>query len=59
MLRKTLLATLCATSLLSTMVLANPQTFDSELGTVSAETVVQGLNHPWALAFYRISKACS
>lgn len=51
MLRKTLLATFCATSLLSTMVLANPQTFDSELGTVSAETVVQGLNHPWALAF--------
>ena len=51
MLRKTLLATLCATSLMSTMVLANPQTFDSELGTVSAETVVQGLNHPWALAF--------
>lgn len=53
MLRKTL-ATLCATSLLSVAFTAHadaPRTFASETGTISATPVVEGLQHPWALAF--------
>lgn len=53
MLRKTL-ATLCATSLLSVAVTAHadaPRTFASETGTITATPVVEGLQHPWALAF--------
>lgn len=53
MLRKTL-ATLCATSLLSVAFTAHadaPRTFASETGTITATPVVEGLKHPWALAF--------
>ena len=53
MLRKTL-ATLCATSLLNVAVMAHAdaqRTFASETGTVTATPVVEGLVHPWALAF--------
>ena len=53
MLRKTL-ATLCATSLLNVAVMAHAdaqRTFASESGTVTATPVVEGLVHPWALAF--------
>ena len=53
MLRKTL-ATLCATSLLSVAFTAHadaPRTFASEAGTITATPVVEGLQHPWALAF--------
>ena len=53
MLRKTL-ATLCATSLLSVAFTAHadaPRTFASETGTITATPVVEGLQHPWALAF--------
>ena len=54
MLRKTLLATLCATSLLNIAFMAHAdaqKTFTSESGTVTATPVVEGLDHPWALAF--------
>ncbi|NWD52749.1 PQQ-dependent sugar dehydrogenase, partial [Pseudomonas gingeri] len=54
MLLKTLLATLCTGSLMSLPVLAvdrAPQTFQSELGAVTATEIVDGLKHPWALAF--------
>ncbi|QXI25780.1 PQQ-dependent sugar dehydrogenase [Pseudomonas vanderleydeniana] len=54
MLRKNLIATLCASALLGLplqAVLAAPQTFDSELGPVTATQIVSGLDHPWALAF--------
>ena len=53
MLRKTL-ATLFATSLLSVAFTAHadaPRTFASETGTITATPVVEGLQHPWALAF--------
>lgn len=51
---KTLFAVLCAGALLgfSLDASAGPiQTFDSELGPVSVDQVVKGLDHPWALAF--------
>ena len=54
MLRTTLLATLCASSLLTTAFTAHadPQkSFASESGTVTVTPVVEGLDHPWALAF--------
>ncbi|UZE26780.1 PQQ-dependent sugar dehydrogenase [Pseudomonas asplenii] len=54
MLRKNLIATLCASALLSLPLqaaFAAPQTFSSELGPVTATEVVGGLKHPWALAF--------
>ena len=54
MLKKTLLATCLAASLLSLTAHAQvgqEQTFKSELGPVTATTVAQGLDHPWALAF--------
>ena len=52
--KKTILATLCVTSLLSLTANAQTgqqQTFKSELGPITATTVVDGLEHPWALAF--------
>ncbi|AZC26752.1 PQQ-dependent sugar dehydrogenase [Pseudomonas sessilinigenes] len=52
--RRTLFAALCASTLLSSAVsvqAADPQQFPSEQGTLSLVPVVQGLNHPWALAF--------
>ena len=54
MLKKTLLATLCATSLLNVSFhafAATEQQFPSQLGAVTVQTVVEGLDHPWALAF--------
>jgi glucose/arabinose dehydrogenase len=54
MLRKTLLATLCASSLISVVapVFAAPiQNFKSEQGTLEVTTMTKGLEHPWALAF--------
>ncbi|HHS7810216.1 PQQ-dependent sugar dehydrogenase [Pseudomonas putida] len=52
MLRKTLLATLCASALISAPAFAAaPQELQSEQGTLEVTTVTQGLQHPWALAF--------
>ncbi|MGF6513536.1 glucose/arabinose dehydrogenase [Pseudomonas sp. BT76 TE3572] len=54
MLRKTLLATLCASALITATapVFAAPtQNFKSEQGTLEVTTMTKGLEHPWALAF--------
>ncbi|MDB5993810.1 MAG: oxidoreductase [Pseudomonas sp.] len=53
MLRKTLLATLCASALISSApVFAAPtQALKSEQGTLEVTPIAQGLDHPWALAF--------
>ncbi|MGO4310802.1 PQQ-dependent sugar dehydrogenase [Pseudomonas sp. KB_15] len=54
MLRKDLLATLCASVLITATVpaLAAPgQTMKSEEGTLEVTPIVTGLEHPWALAF--------
>jgi glucose/arabinose dehydrogenase len=54
MLRKTLLATLCASALITITapVFAAPtQDFKSEQGTLEVTTMTKGLEHPWALAF--------
>ncbi|MCK9796631.1 PQQ-dependent sugar dehydrogenase [Pseudomonas sp. MAFF 302030] len=51
MLRKTLLATLCASALLSSPLYAAPQSLQSEQGRLSVTPITQGLDHPWALAF--------
>ncbi|MGC5698718.1 PQQ-dependent sugar dehydrogenase [Pseudomonas sp. NFXW11] len=54
MLRKTLIATLCAGALLGQVLpaaAANLQTFPSEQGNLRLTPLAQGLNHPWALAF--------
>jgi glucose/arabinose dehydrogenase len=50
-LRRTLLATLCASALLSLPLQASAQTYKSEEGTLTVDEVVGGLQHPWALAF--------
>ncbi|AJO78510.1 PQQ-dependent sugar dehydrogenase [Pseudomonas sp. MRSN 12121] len=54
MLRKTLLATVCASLLFGAALpalAAGSQSFPSEQGTLSVTPVAQGLDHPWALAF--------
>ena len=54
MLKKTVLATLLASSCLTLTAHAQTgaeQSFKSDLGTVTATRVAQGLDHPWALAF--------
>ena len=54
MFKKTVLATLCTTAMLNVALLAcasDAQSSASELGVVTATSVVDGLNHPWALAF--------
>ena len=53
LLRKTLLAALCATVLvpLSAVHAADGQQFPSEQGSVTATPIAKGLDHPWALAF--------
>ena len=54
MLRKTLLATVCASALISSAapVFAAPvQTLESEQGTLEVTPIAKGLDHPWALAF--------
>ena len=53
MLRKTLLATLCASALITVTapVFAAPtQNLNSEQGTLEVTTMTKGLEHPWALA---------
>ncbi|MHC8320209.1 PQQ-dependent sugar dehydrogenase [Pseudomonas sp. GB2N2] len=54
MLRKTLLVTLCASALITTSsgVFAAPvQELRSEQGILEVTPIVEGLDHPWALAF--------
>lgn len=53
MLRKTLLATLCASALISgaPAFAASTQELNSEQGTLEVTTIAKGLDHPWALAF--------
>ena len=54
MLRKTLLATVCASALMTTTLsaLAAPaQEMQSEQGRLEVTPIVTGLEHPWALAF--------
>jgi glucose/arabinose dehydrogenase len=50
-LRHTLLATLCASVLLSLPLHASAATYKSEEGTLTVDEVVGGLQHPWAVAF--------
>jgi glucose/arabinose dehydrogenase len=54
MLRKTFLATLCASTLITATVpvyAATIQELKSEQGTLEVTPIVEGLDHPWALAF--------
>ncbi|PMV89594.1 MULTISPECIES: PQQ-dependent sugar dehydrogenase [unclassified Pseudomonas] len=54
MLRKTLLATFCASVLITAtapVLAAPPQEMKSEQGTLEVWQVAKGLEHPWALAF--------
>jgi len=54
MLRKTLLATVCASALISTaapVIAAPAQALKSEQGTLEVTPIAKGLDHPWALAF--------
>ncbi|MGY1447714.1 PQQ-dependent sugar dehydrogenase [Pseudomonas chlororaphis] len=54
MLRKTLFATVCASLFLSSalpVAAAPSQPLQSELGLLSVTPLVEGLDHPWALAF--------
>ncbi|EJM81470.1 glucose/sorbosone dehydrogenase [Pseudomonas sp. GM74] len=59
MLRKNLLATLCASVLISATVpvlAAQSRTMKSEDGTLEVTPIVTGLEYPWALAFLPDSK---
>jgi glucose/arabinose dehydrogenase len=49
--RKTLLASLCASALLSLSLQTLAATYQSEEGTLTVDEVVGGLQHPWAVAF--------
>ena len=54
MLRKTLLAVVCASSMLNVALSVHAdeqKRSSSEAGTVTVTPVVQGLDHPWAVAF--------
>jgi glucose/arabinose dehydrogenase len=54
MLRKTLLATVCASTLLAVsapVLAATAQDMQSEQGTLEVMPIATGLEHPWALAF--------
>ena len=54
MLRKTLLATFCASALITTaapVFAASSQELKSEQGTLEVTQIAKGLDHPWALAF--------
>lgn len=54
MLRKTLLATFCASALITAaapVFAASTQELKSEQGTLEVTTIAKGLEHPWALAF--------
>ncbi|MFJ3466519.1 PQQ-dependent sugar dehydrogenase [Pseudomonas sp. NPDC090201] len=47
----TLLASVCASALLSLSLNATAATYQSEEGTLTVDEVVGGLQHPWAVAF--------
>ena len=54
MLRKTLLATFCASALITPaapVLAASTQDLKSEQGTLEVTQIAKGLDHPWALAF--------
>ena len=54
MLRRTLLAAVCATSLLNVAFAASAdgqKSFSSDAGNLTVTPVVEGLDHPWAVAF--------
>jgi glucose/arabinose dehydrogenase len=54
MLRQTLIASLCASALFGLPLTASAgptQALNSELGAVSVNQIVKGLDHPWAVAF--------
>ena len=54
MLRKTLLATFCASALITAAApafAASTQELKSEQGTLEVTAITKGLEHPWALAF--------
>ncbi|CAI8815347.1 MULTISPECIES: PQQ-dependent sugar dehydrogenase [Pseudomonas] len=54
MLRTSLLATICASALITVaapVFAASVQELKSEQGTLEVTTIVKGLDHPWALAF--------
>jgi glucose/arabinose dehydrogenase len=54
MLRKTLLATFCASALITAaapVFAASTQELNSEQGTLEVTTIAKGLEHPWAVAF--------
>jgi len=54
MLRKTLLATLCVSALITAaapVFAATTQDLQSEEGTLQVTTLAKGLEHPWSLAF--------
>ncbi|WP_223525534.1 PQQ-dependent sugar dehydrogenase [Pseudomonas sp. A-B-26] len=54
MLRKTLLATLCVSALITAaapVFAATTQDLQSEQGTLQVTTLAKGLEHPWSLAF--------
>jgi glucose/arabinose dehydrogenase len=54
MLRKTLLATFCASALITAaapVFAASTQELKSEQGTLEVTAITRGLEHPWALAF--------
>jgi glucose/arabinose dehydrogenase len=54
MLRKTLLATLCTSALITAtapVIAAPTEHLKSEQGTLEVTTMTKGLEHPWALAF--------
>jgi glucose/arabinose dehydrogenase len=49
--RKTFIASLCASAMFSLSFQACAATYPSEEGTVTVDEVVGGLHHPWAVAF--------
>ncbi len=51
MIRKTLIATLCASALCSVSWQVSAARYQSEEGTLTVDEVVGGLQHPWAVAF--------
>jgi glucose/arabinose dehydrogenase len=51
LIRKTLIASLCASALSGLSVPASAASYQSEEGTLTVDEVVGGLQHPWAIAF--------
>lgn len=51
LIRKTLIASLCASALSGLSVPACAASYQSEEGTLTVDEVVGGLQHPWAIAF--------